>query len=121
MSNEKKVFQITQIDSELFEGINLILKDIEGVILGGIVGKVEDSQAHIEHLWIDEAYRGQDLGTNLLQNFEKIAQAQGCEKVLVDTFDFQAPTFYQKNGYKIIHTLSQEYANYTRFYFCKLL
>lgn len=114
-------YTITAIDSDLFVGINLVLKDAQMVVQGGIVGKTEADIAYIEHLWIDEAHQRKNLGTYLLRHFEQTAQAKGCSKVLVDTFDTQAPVFYEKNAYQLEAIHEEPIARYKRFYYSKLL
>jgi len=115
-------YQLSVIDDTLFKGINLLIKDKNETILGGIVGKKSlDNVACIEHLWVDEKHRGKDLGTYLLCEFEEIAKKQGCNKVCLDTFDFQAPLFYEKNGYQLFEILADSFAGYKRFYYSKQL
>ena len=95
-------YRIALIADELFKGINVVLKDAAETVVGGIVGKVATAHtAFIKHLWIAEAHQHQRGGSHLLQAFEKIAQTQGCHQVDVETFDFQAPRFYEKHGYHL--------------------
>jgi GNAT superfamily N-acetyltransferase len=114
-------YTITPIDSDLFVGINLVLKDADMAVQGGIVGKTDTNIAYIEHLWVGEAHQRKDLGTRLLRQFEAIAHAKGCYKVLVDTFDTQAPVFYEKNAYQLDTIVEEPIARYKRFYYSKLL
>ena len=60
---------------------------------------------HIDILWVDEKFRGQRLGSKLLEVAESEAKKRGCHSVHVDTMSWQAPEFYKKNGYKIISEL----------------
>jgi hypothetical protein len=41
------------------------------------------------------------LGKEVLKIAETEAVKRGCIYVHLNTFDFQAPEFYKKNGYKI--------------------
>ena len=77
----------------------VMLRDAEGGAVGGILGSHHWSWAHISHLWVPEHLRGDGWGTKLLKAFEKLARAQGCIGVHVDTFDFQARGFYEAAGY----------------------
>ena len=110
------------IDSVLFKGINLVVKDADETILGGIVGSnTEESNLYIEHLWIDEAHRKQGLGSRLLAAFEDVAQKKHFNNIFVDTFEFQAPLFYEKNNYQLYEIRHNNVAGYNRFYYSKSL
>jgi len=54
---------------------------------------------HITLLWVDERFRRKGVGSSLLKAAEIEAGKRGARGVLVDTFSFQAPTFYAKHGY----------------------
>jgi GNAT superfamily N-acetyltransferase len=113
-------YQIVPLSHEAFTGINLVLKDEEMNVLGGITGEIKTpSLAYIHHLWIDEAHRNKDLGTRLLQAFEKTAHRQGCRQVETDTFEYQAPIFYEKNGYVCYEILADNTTPYRRLYYRK--
>lgn len=59
--------------------------------------------ASIEELYIDEAWRGQHLGTKLITAFESIVTAKDVSLISVATR--RASSFYLKKGYE----LSAEY------------
>ena len=46
--------------------------------------------------------RGQGYGSHLLRAAEEEAVRLGCTVSVLDTFNFQAPGFYQKHGYEIV-------------------
>jgi ribosomal protein S18 acetylase RimI-like enzyme len=84
------------------KNISFILRDEGGEILGGITGTIFWYNLHIDFLWVDESLRGSGYGTELLNHIEKIARENRCQLIQLDTFSFQAPDFYQKNGYEIV-------------------
>ena len=57
---------------------------------GGLIAKRKGNWLCIEYLWVSEATRGRGLGSELMQEAEQQAQAQGCSHLLVDTFSFGA-------------------------------
>jgi predicted GNAT family acetyltransferase len=66
-------------DQESSQPINYNLQD-NGVIIGGIHAYLYflKSILHVDHLFVEEKYRGQDLGSVLLEKVEKIAKEYGA-------------------------------------------
>lgn len=52
--------------------------------------------------WVRAEARGHSLGVRLLDAFEAEARARGCRRVFVTSFTFQAPGFYERQGYEEI-------------------
>lgn len=69
--------------------------------MGGVSGSTYLSSLEIEVLWVQEAYRGQKIASRLLEVIENQAKDAGCQIVHLTTYSFQAPLFYQKQGYVI--------------------
>ncbi len=114
--------KMNNVDKELFKDIKFVIKDDSGKILAGIVGqKYYCNAAYIDLLWVDEESRGLGLGSQLLNQFESIARELNCMMVHLDTFDFQAPIFYEKNGYELYGTLTDNPIGHKRFYYTKKL
>jgi GNAT superfamily N-acetyltransferase len=82
-----------------WEEFALFLRGAEGRILGGLVGQVYAGWLFIRFLSLDEGLRRHRLGAGLIAAAEDWARARGCHSAYVDTFDFQAPGFYRKQGY----------------------
>ncbi len=81
--------------------INLIIKNEEGQVIGGLNGSSILKALYIDQLWIDEQYRGQGYGKELTMVAERIAQKEGCISSLAMVYSFQSPEFFQKLGYEI--------------------
>lgn len=88
-----------------YDTINLIINDANGNIIGGLLGKMSRFCYYIEILWVDDKYRGHGYGKKLLVKAEEIVKAKGCKLITLDTFSFQAPDFYQKNGFQVFGVL----------------
>ncbi|MBO1306353.1 GNAT family N-acetyltransferase [Enterococcus sp. 669A] len=69
-------------------------------LMGGIVAHCFWNIMHIDFFWVDESLRGQGQGRNLLNKMESIAKREKCKVIHLETFSFEAPRFYEKNGYK---------------------
>ena len=75
--------------------------------------------AYIETLWVDESHRGQGLGAKLLAEVENTAKEKGCYLIHLDTFDFQAKEFYEKQGYVVFGVLEDCPKGHCRYYLKK--
>ena len=87
------------------EPLNLYVEDDSGELMAGIVAETFGNWLEIEYLFVKEDLRGQGIGSKLLQQAESEAKKRNCRSVFVNTYQFQAPTFYEKQGYKEVFTL----------------
>jgi GNAT superfamily N-acetyltransferase len=74
-------------------------------VVAGLAGESYAGWFFIRYFWIDEALRRQGLGRQLIAAAEQRARERGCHGVYVDTFSFQAPEFYRKQGYEVFGRL----------------
>ncbi|NMA75033.1 MAG: GNAT family N-acetyltransferase [Bacteroidales bacterium] len=74
---------------------------------------------YIDTLWVDEKFRNQSIGTKILSLLESKLREYGCELCHLDTFNFQAPVFYKKNGYEIFGELHHKKQNITEYFLKK--
>ncbi len=70
-------------------------------MIAGITGRSFGHWLLIDNFWVDEQCRGKGLGKQLLSQAEAIAKDRGCNKVLLDTLEFQAKPFYEAMGYQV--------------------
>ncbi|MBB6415553.1 GNAT superfamily N-acetyltransferase [Streptomyces sp. AK010] len=79
------------------------VNDRDDALAGGLVGHTWATWLHVTYLWVDERHRGRGLGARLLAQAEHIAAAsRGCRASRLETWDFQAPRFYEKQGYEVV-------------------
>ncbi|MFD3500748.1 GNAT family N-acetyltransferase [Streptomyces sp. NPDC058676] len=72
-------------------------------LAGGLVGHTWATWLHVTYLWVDDRHRGAGLGSELLAQAERTARRErGCAAARLETWDFQAPRFYQKQGYEVV-------------------
>ena len=81
------------------------LRDGDGTLLGLVSGWTWGGCLDIRLLWVREDWRGRGWGTRLLRAAENLAITRGCTQAILDTHSFQAPGFYQRQGYTIYATL----------------
>jgi len=104
----------------IYKNINLVLRDDKN-IFGGLLGKIYRACLHIDTLWISKSKRGLGYGKQLLDEAENIAMNEKCTFIHLDTFSFQAPEFYQMNGYEVYGVLDQYSDGVKRYYLKKVI
>ena len=88
--------------------IGLTAKDAQGRAIGSIQGSVAMNFLRLDFLWVDDASRRAGVGSTLLAEAEARARALGVKTVGLETFDWQAPGFYRKQGYVEAERLDPE-------------
>ncbi|MGV9251843.1 GNAT family N-acetyltransferase [Streptomyces sp. NPDC003697] len=77
--------------------------DDAGHLAGGLVGHTWTTWLHVAYLWVDARHRGRGLGSRLLARAERTARRERrCRAARLETWDFQAPEFYRRHGYKVV-------------------
>jgi len=99
----------------------LFARDPEGKVQGGVRGQTYWSWCTIDVLSVAKPYRRQGIGSRLLAKAEEIARARGCVGVRLDTTSFQAPSFYQRNGYSEFGCIKDYPPGHSRLWFMKRL
>ena len=82
------------------EYIRLNAREADGSVVGGIRSYVALYWLRVEVLWVDEGARGRGIGSRLLAEAERIARRMGARNAALETFEWQAPRFYEKQGYE---------------------
>ena len=103
------------------EPLNLYVEDEHGEIMAGLVAETFGNWLEIEYLFVKEELRGQGIGSQLLQQAESEAKKRNCRFAFVNTYQFQAPAFYQKYGYKEVFTMKDYPYTGQRHYYQKEL
>jgi GNAT superfamily N-acetyltransferase len=93
---------INKYDGNLF---TRIIRDQNNDIIAGISGWTWAMVSEITLLWVKEEYRNNGLGKILLKAAEEEIIKKGCTTILLRSYSFQAPLFYEKNGYKTVYIL----------------
>ena len=100
--------------------LNIIITK-QDEIVGGLLGGTYWRWLYIDRFWICEKYRKTGLGSRILKMAEEEAVKRGCRFAHLDTHDFQAVGFYQKNGYEIVSSLPDLPDGYNRYLMKKKL
>lgn len=104
-----------------YRSLNIFLRTVDGRVTGGLVGKTSWGWLYVSLLWVDEALRGTGYGSQMLEMAEEEALQRGCHHVYLDTHDFQAPGFYENQGYSLWGTLDNLPIGHKRYFYQKEL
>ena len=77
------------------------MKNDDGKVIGGLSGYTILKTMNIEELWVDERYRGQGYGKNLLMHAEARSKENGCHAGQTACFSFQGLDFLKKHRYNV--------------------
>jgi len=103
------------------EKVAYALRGGGSTLRGLVAGWTWGGCLEIRLLWVHESLRGRGWGTRLLHAAEALAIARGCTQALLDTHSFQAPVFYQRQGYVIYATLDDYPVGHQKHYLKKRL
>lgn len=90
-------------------------------LLGGLIAETARGFLFVDMLWVAPPARGRGLGSRLLAAAEAEARARGCKAAWLDTYDFQARPFYERQGYAVFGELAGYANGHRRFFMAKSL
>ena len=95
---EHNAGKINRHDGELF---SKLIYDSENSIIAGITGWTWAGACEITLLWVKPEHRNKGVRENLLMAAEAEAKKKNCKAIILRTYSFQSPQFYQKHGYTV--------------------
>ncbi|MEH7087201.1 GNAT family N-acetyltransferase [Neobacillus drentensis] len=101
--------------------VSHILRNDDKKIVGGITGRIFWHHLYIDYLWVDPSLRGRGYGKELINHIEKTARKNNCRLILLDSFSFQAPNFYQKLGFNVVGIVDDHPKGFKQYYLEKKL
>jgi GNAT superfamily N-acetyltransferase len=69
--------------------------------IGGLTGRTTMGLLFVDLLYLPKALRGSGIGSEVLRRAENEGRRRGCRTAVVYTISFQAPGFYEKNGWRV--------------------
>jgi GNAT superfamily N-acetyltransferase len=99
----------------------LCARDGKGRLLGGLIMQSYWRETYIELLWLSARARGAGLGAALIEAAERRARRYGSWLIHLNTYSFQAPGFYESQGYRRFGALSGSPRGQRRYFYVKRL
>ena len=96
-------------------------RDRKGRLLGGLILQSYWRESYIELLWLSTRARGKGIGSKLIKEAERRARRRGSRLIHLNTFSFQAPGFYEKQGYRRFGGMSGSPRGASRHFYVKRL
>lgn len=97
-------------------------KDDKEKIIAGAYGRYISHQLlEIDLLWVDEKYRSNKFGTQIIEAVEDFARKHQVININLYTMEYQAKAFYEKKGYKIIAVVPKWAKQYDAYFMRKVL
>lgn len=102
---------------EKFEPVAFVAMGAEA-FAGAVVIEYFWGALHVKYVYVEDAYRGQGIGTRLIQYAFDYGKEKKCSFAFVETMSFQAMGFYQKMGFELEFT-RPGYSHGTSFHYLR--
>jgi len=112
-------FNESRAGSRNVRNFGIFARDQDGELLAGLLCTRHWNYLFVSAVFVDESQRTTGVGRELLSAAEKLALQNLCEAIYLDTFDFQAPGFYEKFGFRIFGVLKDYPPGHRRFFMVK--
>ena len=119
LEDQLYAYNVTQTGYDDGQLVTIWVKNPADEIMAGLHGWTWGGSCYIRDLLVHEDLRGQGYGTHLLQAAEHEAIKRGCHQVVLESYSFQAPGFYQKHGYEVFAVLEDHPRGHRNYYLRK--
>lgn len=89
-------------------------------IIGGALIYQHSDAIYIDSLWVDDKYRNQGIGSELLRRTEQDCLEKGIPKQIISTFNKRAKELYINHGFKVIATVPNYIQGLDKYYLEKI-
>jgi len=110
----------SQLWANVKKPIACFCRNLNGEMIGGVFGYDSWGWLNIELVWVDKAYRGNDIASKLMAKMDDYAQLNQLNRIKLETGSFQALDFYKKIGFEVYAQLEDYPVGHTNYYLKKL-
>ena len=96
-----RAFNRTRANWPERQHFNIVLRDGEGRVRGGILASVNFDVLVLEDVFVEEDCRGGGYGGQMMAAAEQEGRTRGARLAVVSTFSWQARPFYEKLDYAV--------------------
>jgi GNAT superfamily N-acetyltransferase len=90
-------------------------------VIGGLLGRTSMGLLFIDVFFLPETLRKQGIGSRVIRAAEDEAVRRGCSRAILSTVTFQAPGFYERQGYQVLGRIECDPPGHTRISMTKKL
>jgi len=90
-------------------------------VIGGLLGRTSMGLLFIDLFFVPESLRGHGVGSRVIRAAEDEAVRRGCSRAVLFTVTFQAPGFYERQGYQALGRIECDPPGHTRICMTKKL
>lgn len=101
------------------EPVCIVLHNDDDEMAATLKGEISFNWLYVDILYVDDAYRDKNYGTELMMAAEKLAKAKNLAGIHLHTLSWQAKPFYEKLGFELFGVLPDIVPGENRFYFLK--
>ena len=99
----------------------LVTDPANGEVVGGLYGSTSMGLLRVDRFFLPEDLRKQGLGTRIIKEAEAEGARRGCSRAILSTLSFQAPGFYERQGWEVLGRVDCDPPGHTRFMMTKKL
>ena len=83
-------------------------------VIGGLLGRTSMGLLFIDLFFLPESLRKHGIGSQIIRMAEDEATRRGCSWAVLFTVTFQAPGFYERQGYQVLGRIECHPPGHTR-------
>lgn len=114
-------FNLHQAGTQDQRPLAVLVRDDSGRVVGGLTGRTSLGLWFVDLFYLPERLRGFGLGAEVLRRAEAEAVRRGCCSGVLYTIKFQAPGFYEKQGWRVFGEVPSDPPAATRVFLSKNL
>jgi GNAT superfamily N-acetyltransferase len=93
----------------------VVLSDPEtGEVIGGLLGRTSMGLLFVDLFFLPESLRKNRIGSRIIRKAEDEAKRRGCSRAVLFAVTFQAPGFYERQGYEVLGRIECDPPGHTR-------
>ena len=114
-------YNVTQTGAYDYRALAILVRNEQHEIIAGLSGYTWAGMCEVQFLWVHPDQQRQGYGGGLLAAAEQEARQRGCSIIILGTYSFQAPRFYQQQGYELVGRIAQCPPGHSNYHFKKSL